>query len=78
MLLEPAQNATRPKSCKIEFDWGQLVVVVGDDHIRGTHCVINGPKEDIIKWLKPFDGVLIGNGNPMMEKFKVSHIKKSL
>ena len=41
----------------------------------GDNAVVRGETEEIVKWLKPFDGVAVGVGSPQMEKFEIKHIK---
>jgi site-specific recombinase XerD len=31
--------------------------------------------ENIQNWLRPFDGVIIGDGNPQLQNFSIMHIK---
>lgn len=80
LLLTPEIDKTKPETCKIIADFGFLQVIFKglsgkDDHIEsGTHCFIEDTEENIVKWLKPFDGFVKGNGNPMMESFTIAHI----
>ena len=41
----------------------------------GDHAIIEGDDEVIKNWLRPFDGVYIGVGHPMMEQFEIMHIR---
>ena len=40
----------------------------------GSHMLIEGEVEAIKKWLVPFDGVWIGVGQPIEQRFEISHI----
>jgi hypothetical protein len=81
LLLTPEIRKTMPPSVTITADWGNLLVIFPDKNhnpvhnLEGLHCFIDGPKDDIITWLKPFDGVPIGSGSPMLEQFTIKHIK---
>lgn len=44
----------------------------------GDNAVVEAETDVMIKWLKPFDGVAIGNGVPQMEKFEIMHINENL
>ena len=84
LLLTSDIRETRPNSCKILMDFGQLKVVfekteTKGQHIEeGLHCVVEGEKEDIISWLKPYDRIVVGDGNPMFERFYIKHIKEGI
>ena len=41
----------------------------------GDNAIVEGEQEDIVNWLKPFDGVPVGDGFPQGEKFTMMHIK---
>ena len=44
--------------------------------MEGDNAVIEGEQQDVIDWLKPFDGVAIGRGgSPQFEQFEIMHIK---
>ena len=81
ILLTPEVQSKKPDSAEIIMEWGQLKVVFGgnlNDTQTGIHCFIEDTKENFIKWLGKFDGVVIGNGVPMMESFTVMHINEKL
>jgi len=84
LLITPDIMTTIPKEVKIIDEYGQLDVIfpstestnpLDADLLTGLHAIVEGEKEHIINWLKPFDGVPIGNGIPMMEQFTIKHIK---
>lgn len=77
LLLTPELSPI-PKTCKIVHDFGPLVVVFDGFDKEGKHCVVEDTQENIITWLKPFDGFVKGNGNPMMESFTIVHVKEGL
>ena len=43
--------------------------------VKGANAIVEDTVENIIKWLKPFDGIWVGNGVPQLEQFTVMHIK---
>ena len=75
LLLTDDIAATKPESCKIIMDFGQLDVVFDKDLKSGLHCIVQDETKNIINWLKPFDGVVVGNGVPQSEQFQIMHIK---
>ncbi len=83
LLLTPDIAATRPESVKVIADWGDLIIVHQPEeqvptkmHCQGRHCFVEGSEQDIVTWLKPFDGFWQGDGNPMAESFHIAHIKQ--
>lgn len=76
LLLTCDIDETRPQSCKIVMDFGQLLVKFGDTESRtGLHCVVEDTQENIVNWLKPFDDFVKGNGTPQTEQFTIVHKK---
>lgn len=68
-----------PDAVKVVEDYGNLRLFQGTDHppdmyYEGKHVVVEGETEAIKDWLRPFDGVWIGNGIPMTEQFVIGHI----
>lgn len=82
LLLTPDIAATKPATTKIIKEWGQTTVVfAGDPSARktGLHCIVEDTEENIINWLRPFDGFVKGVGiNPQMEEFEIVHIKNRI
>jgi len=75
LLLTQELIQTKPDSSKIIQDFGDLVVRFGDEETyKGLHCFVEDEIQNLINWLKPFDKVIIGNGNPMSETFTIEHI----
>lgn len=81
LLLTDDIKETMPNTCKITDDFGKLDIVFDNADGKGItiktglHCFVEDTTENIIKWLKPFDGFIKGNGYPMMETFEICHIK---
>jgi hypothetical protein len=44
----------------------------------GDNAVVEAETQEIIKWLKPFDGIAVGNGVPQTEQFSIMHIDENL
>jgi hypothetical protein len=76
LLLTNDIAQTKPETCKIIMDFGQLVVEFDDNTTEvGLHCVVEDTQENIISWLKPYDGFVKGSGVPQFEQFSIVHIK---
>jgi hypothetical protein len=85
ILLTPEVKATMPETIKVLFNFGHTQVrfpaIENNANplmLIGDNAVVEGNKEDIIKWLKPFDGVAIGGESPQLEQFTIMHIDKNL
>ncbi len=85
LLLTLELLASQPESVKTIFDAGKIDVIFqglesekDDVILTGNNAVVEGSKEDIIAWLKPFDGIAVGNGVPQMESFTIMHINDEL
>ena len=85
ILLTSEVKATMPKTIKVLANFGHTQVrfpAVKENAdpliLIGDNAVVEGSEEDIIKWLKPFDGVAIGGESPQLEQFTIMHIDKNL
>lgn len=85
LLLTDELKATMPETVKVVFNFGRIQVrfpaIKESDAplmMFGDNAVIEAETQEIIKWLKPFDGVAIGNGVPQMEQFSIMHIDENL
>lgn len=85
ILLTDEVKATMPETVKELFNYGRIHVVFpaikkGELPLNmfGDNAVIEAETDTIVKWLKPFDGVAIGNGVPMTESFEIMHIDEKL
>ena len=77
MLLLPENRETMPETIKVKIDWGEASVIFDHEKIfTGLHCFVEGTREEIVKWLHPFDLVIIGNGSPQSEKFQIMHVSE--
>jgi hypothetical protein len=81
LLLTDELKAKMPETIKIAFNFGQIQVVFPDptekfieDELIGDSVVVEGDEQEIINWLKQFDGVAIGCGTPQLERFTIMHI----
>ena len=86
ILLTPEIRATLPQSVVITHNFGTIDVrfpALDPKEepmiLRGDNVVIEGEQDDIVNWLKPFDGVAVGTGgSPQFEHFTIMHIKDEL
>lgn len=56
-------------------DYGKISVVTDDGIIEGRHAVVDASEESLKNWLRPFDGVWVGEGPPQLQVFEVMHIR---
>jgi len=85
LLLTEEMKATMPKSINILHNFGEITVrfpsIESSDEpmfMDGESVIIEAETQEIINWLKPFDGVPIGCGTPQLEQFMIKHIKDNL
>lgn len=75
-LLVEVRFGPIPSGIKTEEDWGPISIVTsGGGCLSGMHKLLSGEPEAFKDWLRPFDGVWVGEGNPMEQKFRAMHIK---
>lgn len=74
LLLTNDIAQTKPDTCKVIMDFGQLLVKFDKETRTGLHCVVEDTQENIINWLKPYDGFVKGSGIPQFEEFSIVHI----
>jgi len=82
LLLTPEIKRAMPDTIKELHNFGRIGVIfpaleVGekDMTLYGENAIVEGEQEEIVKWLKPFDGIPVGDGVPQMEHFTIMHIK---
>lgn len=83
ILLTPELKKTIPDTIKVPFNYGEIIVIFPNDdgtnnEMIGDNAVVSGEKQDIVNWLKPFDGIAVGCGTPQLEEFQIMHIKDDL
>lgn len=84
LLLTEEIRPTMPETINVVADYGELKVVLPYensksniiDFKRGSHVLLNGEENMFSDWLRPFDGILVGVGSPMMQQFEIMHVKK--
>lgn len=77
LLLTSDIAQTKPDTCIVIMDFGQLTVRFEDGTTRhGLHCVVEDTQDNIVEWLRPFDGFVKGSGVPQMESFTIAHVKQ--
>lgn len=82
LLLTPEIKSAMPDTIMELHNFGDIEVIfpainseVADLIIHGDNAIIEGEQDEIVKWLKEFDGVPVGDGFPQGEKFTIMHIK---
>lgn len=82
ILLTPEIKKAMPDTIKELHNFGRIEVIFPaiDDTdesliLSGDNAIVEGEQEDIVNWLKPFDGVPVGDGFPQGEQFTMMHIK---
>ena len=86
LLVTDEMWRTKPESLEVVFDAGRIEVVFHEkdnpDNIEfemfGRNMILEGDQQDFVDWLKPFDGIAVGNGVPQLEQFSIMHIKDEL
>jgi hypothetical protein len=78
-LLVERKMEPVPADIKVVNSWGFVSVQTGEGlkgpFVAGDHMALEGEPEAFQKWLRPFDGVWVGQGSPIMQSFVVKHIK---
>ena len=75
LLLTNDIREKMPSTTKIINEWGMLRVMFGQEKsYYGLHCFVEDTEENLINWLKQFDGFLKGDGSPVFETFEIVHI----
>lgn len=78
-LLVTSEMYPIPEAIKIVEDYDTLIVKFGEEYdLAGRHLILEGEPTEFISWLKKFDGIAVGSGIPMQEKFEIMHIKDEL
>ena len=82
LLLTPEIKRAMPDTIKELHNFGRIEVVfpaVDDKEepliLSGENAIVEGEQEEIVNWLKPFDGIPVGDGFPQGEHFTIMHIK---
>lgn len=81
LLLTEELRKTMPATTKVVFTTPIDMIIHDPDtlkfrgSVQGENAIVEDTKENIIAWLKPFDGVWIGNGVPQMGHFEIMHIR---
>ncbi len=86
ILLTPEIKSAMPDTVKITHNFGEIQVRFSslDDNddkamfLNGDNAIVEGEQDEIIKWLKQFDGIPVGDGFPQGEHFTIMHIKEEL
>jgi hypothetical protein len=85
LLLTPELWKSMPKTIVVVHNFGFVRVIFPANDPKeepmimdGDSAVVEGETNEIVKWLKPFDGVAVGCGIPQLEKFEIMHIDENL
>lgn len=75
MLVENKMEPV-PENIRILNNWGYVSICDADGATLayGNHMHLSGNTDAIKAWLKSFDGVWVGKGSPMLQRFEVMHI----
>jgi hypothetical protein len=78
MLYEDRLGPLPPEIKEVQcFDPALTVLTPGGrERLQGRSTLLEGPQEAFIRWLKPFDTVWVGAGQPYEEWFERMHIKE--
>lgn len=74
ILLQP-EHEPIPDNVTVLQDYGELGVHTDNGFITGKQIIMEGEPTAFQDWLRPFDGVWVGRGSPMMQEFAIMHIK---
>jgi hypothetical protein len=82
LLLTPEIKSAMLDTIKELHNFGRIEVVFPalDEKeepliLSGENAIIEGEQDEIVNWLKSFDGVPVGDGFPQGEQFTIMHIK---
>ena len=76
LLVTPEMKEVMPESIEVLFTAGTIYVCFEDiDDMEGENMLLEGDQDVFVEWLKPFDGIAVGNGVPQLEQFSIMHIK---
>lgn len=80
LLMSADMVQTRPESVKIIQSFGNIWVHTSEEmedkmYTYGEGAIIQGEESDIKDWLRPYDGIWVYKGSPMLEEFEVMHVK---
>lgn len=86
LLLTPELWKDMPETITVVHNFGHIQVIFPPlnpkEHplmMGGDNAVVEGETNEIIKWLKPFDGIAVGvGGSPQFEQFEIRHIDENL
>jgi hypothetical protein len=77
VLLHEKRLGPIPTDIQVIENWGD-VEIYSPAHvpamIQGDHVYLEGSPDAFKAWLKPFDGVWVGEGIPQLQKFKIMHV----
>lgn len=77
LLLTNDIESTMLETCVTLFDFGVITVFFEElnESRFGRHVIVEDEVENIVKWLKPYDEVIIGDDSPQFQNFIITRIK---
>jgi len=76
-LLAMPEMLPVPDNITVLADWEEVTIVTDSNRrITGQHIAVEGTEDAVKDWLRPFDGVWVGEGPPQFQMFNVMHIKE--
>lgn len=78
VVLSYEMLKSKPESVNIFQSYGHISIVCDSDinmYSYGNGVCLEGSEDDIKKWLRPYEGIWVYKGNPMLEQFEVMNVK---
>lgn len=71
-----------PSGVTVLQNWGDITAVFYPNDnpndirqiIQGEHVMVEGERETILAWLKPFSPIPVTQGSPMLEEFRLQDV----
>lgn len=73
LLVQPNMEPL-PSNITVVQNYWDISITTDQGIIDGKHMVVEGTEDAIKNWLRPFDGVWLGVGQPIAQEFEVVHI----
>jgi len=64
-----------PNNITVVEDYDEISVMTDSGAIKGRHVVVRASEESLKTWLRPFDGIWVGQGPLMLQHFVIMHIR---
>lgn len=78
-LLVMKEMEPLPENIEVLDDY-EIVSIFSNEGLgrilaTGRHLLISASEEALKNWLRSFDGIWLGKGQPIFQEFEVAHIK---